>query len=60
MTTESHVAPKHGQPRLSVDIGKGRWSRVFHLFDTDNREIILDQKGAVYLAKSIIKVAEGK
>ena len=46
------------EPRITVDYRPGRWGKVFHIFDLDNREIALHQKDAVKLAKSILKIAK--
>ncbi len=43
--------------KIQVDFKPGRWGRVFHIFDLDNREIALQQKDAVKLARSILKIA---
>lgn len=43
--------------KITVDYHPGRWGRVFHIFDLDNREIALHQKDAVKLAKNILKIA---
>ena len=61
MTTE--IGPKTEtvpEPRITVDYHPGRWGKVFHIFDLDNREIALQQKEAVKLAKAIMKIAGGK
>jgi hypothetical protein len=41
-----------------VEHRPGRWGKVFHIFDRDNRDIALHQKDAVKLAKSILKIAK--
>ena len=46
------------EPRIMVEHRPGRWGKIFHLFDLDNREIALHQKEAVKLAKSILKIAK--
>jgi len=46
------------EPRITVDYHPGRWSKVFHIFDLDNREIALYQKDAVKVARSILKIAK--
>ena len=48
------------EPRITVDYRPGRWGKVFHLFDLDNREIALQQKDAVRLAKNILRIAKEK
>ena len=64
VTAEKHFAPPDKEldgltePRITVDYRPGRWSKVFHIFDLDNREIALHQKDAVKLAKSILKIAK--
>ena len=59
MTTEAksqaEIVP---EPRITVDYRPGRWGRVFHIFDLDNREIALQQKDAVKVATSILKIAK--
>ena len=60
MTTET--GPKTEtvpEPRITVDYHPGRWSKVFHIFDLDNREIALHQKDAVKVARNILKIAKG-
>ena len=59
MTEEKNKDPEaKPAPRVTVDYRPGRWGRVFHLFDRDGNEIILDQAEALKLARSIIKVAK--
>jgi len=48
------------ETRITVDFRPGRWSKVYHLFDLDGREITLPQKEAVRLAKNILKIAGEK
>ena len=55
MNTEAETAT---EPRITVEYRPGRWGRIFHIFDLDNREIALHQKDAVKLAKSILKIAK--
>jgi hypothetical protein len=57
MDNEKQVEPK---PRISVDYGEGRWSKTFHIFDLDKREVVLKEKDATYIAKSILKITSGK
>ena len=45
------------EARITVDFRPGRWGKVFHLFDLDGREITLQQKDAVKLARNILKIA---
>ena len=47
------IAP---EVRIQVDYRPGRWGKVFHIFDLDNREIFLHQKDAVKMARSILKI----
>lgn len=54
MAMNKEMAP---EPRLTVDYRPGRWGKVFHIFDLDNREIALPQKDAVKLARHILKIA---
>jgi len=46
------------EPRITVDYHPGRWGKVFHIFDFDNREIALHQKDAVKVARNILKIAK--
>ncbi|MFH0769623.1 MAG: hypothetical protein V1932_08725 [Chloroflexota bacterium] len=59
MTTEpksqAEMAP---EPRITVDYKPGRWGKVFHMFDLDGREICLNHKEAVRLARGILKIAK--
>ena len=59
MTTKTDpktdIAP---EPRITVDYRPGRWGKVFHIFDLDNREIALHEKDAVKLARNILKIAK--
>jgi hypothetical protein len=41
--------------RILIEVLPGRWGRVFHIFDNDGREIALQQKDAVLLARQILK-----
>ncbi|HLA27145.1 MAG TPA: hypothetical protein VJZ49_04555 [Syntrophales bacterium] len=59
-TGQNEIPLKAEEPRISVDYTPGRWGRVFHLFDGENREIRLLQKDAVRLARNIIKIASEK
>ena len=43
--------------KITVEYRPGRWGRIFHIFDLDNREIALHQKDAVSLARNILKIA---
>ncbi len=45
-------------PKITVDYRPGRWGKVFHIFDLDNREIALQQKDAVKVARNILKIAK--
>lgn len=42
--------------KITVEYRPGRWGKVFHIFDLDNREIALHQKDAVKLAHNILKI----
>lgn len=57
ITAEKPIIP---EVRIQVDYRPGRWGKVFHIFDLDNREIVLHQKDAVGMAKSILKIAKEK
>lgn len=51
------------EPRITVAYHgdhrhPGRWHITFHLFDLDNREIILRWKDAVKLAKGILSIVK--
>jgi hypothetical protein len=46
------------EPRITVDYHPGRWGKVFHIFDLDNREIALHQKDAVKVTRNILKIAK--
>jgi len=52
--------PGNKEPRITVDYTPGRWGKVFHLFDTQGREIELHQKEATQMARNIIKIAGEK
>ncbi len=59
MTTEAKSqAEMVPGPRITVDYRPGRWGRIFHIFDLDNREIALQQKDAVKVARGILKIAK--
>lgn len=59
MTTETGTKIETVQePRITVDYRPGRWGKIFHIFDLDNREIALYQKDAVKVARSILKIAK--
>ncbi len=47
----------NSKPRITVDYNSGRWSRVFHLFDQESREIALPYRDAVNMAKDILRIA---
>jgi len=49
--------PIISEVRIQVDYRPGRWGKVFHIFDLDGREIALQQKDAVKLARNILKIA---
>jgi len=46
--------------RIQVDYRPGRWGKLFHIFDLDGREIVLHQKDALKMARSILKIATEK
>ena len=54
---EKPIAP---EVKIQVDYRPGRWGKVFHIFDLDNREIALHQKDAMKMARAILKIAKGK
>lgn len=53
--SESKKLQKESYPRLMVSYNPGRWGKIFHLFDTDGREIVLQQKEALKMARLILK-----
>jgi hypothetical protein len=55
MNSETETAT---EPRIMVEHRPGRWGRIYHIFDLDNREIALHQKDAVKVAKNILKIAK--
>ena len=55
MTTED----KPLEVRILLEIRPGRWGRTFHIFDLDKREIALQEKDAVRMARTILKIAKG-
>ncbi len=59
MVTENPT-PTTPKVKIVVDYRPGRWGRVFHIFDLDNREIVLHQKDAVSIARNILKIAKEK
>ncbi len=60
MTSEENqnTIEKPKEIQISVTYTPGRWGKVFHIFDLDNREIALHQKDAVKLARNILKIAK--
>lgn len=58
MPEETKTESPLGKLRITVDYNPGRWSRVFHLFDKENKEIALIQKDAVSMAKDILRIAK--
>ena len=44
--------------RIQVDYRPGRWGKVFHIFDLDNREIVLHQKEATAMARKILSISQ--
>ena len=55
---EQKLVEKPAEVKILLEINPGRWGKVFHLFDKDNREIALHQKDAVSLARNILKIAK--
>lgn len=55
---QPEVKVEKKEPRVTVDFGSGRWGKIFHLFDTEGREIILYHKDAVALANMVLKIAK--
>ena len=62
MTTEigEQKIPPPPEVKIQVDYGVGRWSRTYHIFDIDGREISLHEKDACLLAKKILAIAKRK
>ncbi len=61
MANEAEVKAQLETPlevRINVEFKPGRWGKVFHIFDLDNREIVLHQKDAVKLAKNILAISK--
>ena len=58
MTIETKETAGQTGPRILVEFHPGRWGKVFHIFDLDNREIALQQKDAVKVARNILKIAK--
>lgn len=56
-TVESNAPPK---VKISVDYHPSRWGEVYHIFDLDGREIALQRKDAVQMARNILKIAGQK
>ena len=52
--------PPIPEVRIQVDFHPGRWGKVFHIFDLDNREIALHEKEACQLARKILAIAKRK
>lgn len=51
------VTKANPEIKITVEYRPGRWGKVFHIFDLDNREIALRQKDAVRLARNILNIA---
>lgn len=58
MSEQADNKPLAPEVRIQVDHRPGRWGKVFHIFDLDNREIVLHQKDAVKMARSILKITK--
>ena len=54
MAEEPRQGPRD-EPKITIEIRPGRWGKIFHLFDTDGREIALQQKEALKMARLILK-----
>ena len=52
--------PPMPEVKIQVEFFPGRWGKVFHIFDLDNREIALHQKDACALARKILQIANRK
>ena len=48
------------QPRITIDYQPGRNAKVFHFFDSNDREIVLSEIEARRLAKNIMRVSKGE
>ena len=48
------------QPRITIDYQPGRNAKVFHLFDSNDREIVLSEIEARRMAKNIMRVSKGE
>ena len=51
-------AEKIPEVKITVDYHPGRWGKTFHIFDLDNREIVLSQKDAARLARNLTSLAQ--
>jgi len=54
ITDSTDLMTKHG-PKITIEVCPGRWGKIFHLFDADGREIALQQKDALKMARQILK-----
>lgn len=52
------VTEPNPEIRITVEYHPGRWGKVFHVFGLDGREITLQHKDAVRLARTILKIAK--
>jgi len=43
------------EPKITIEIRPGRWGKIFHLFDSNGREIAFQQKEALKMARLILK-----
>ena len=57
---EARIPTLIPEVQIKVDYGVGRWSRTYHIFDIDGREIALHEKDACQLAKKILAIAKRK
>ena len=46
--------------KIVVDFKPGRWGNTYHIFDFDGREIALERKDAVRMARRILAIAKKK
>jgi len=44
------------EPKITVDFNPGRWGKTFRLVDVYGKEITLNHKDAVKLARNILKI----
>ena len=65
MVSKSEITAYTKEPKLTVEYkvdDHGRLFKIFHLTDYEGREIALDQKSTIRLARNILKICtkEGK